>query len=579
MPGRLAWILALLIFTHIDAQYLFPTKSDIITGSFCEFRGNHLHTGIDISTNGVTGMPVIAPDDGWISYIKQDFLGYGKALFLANDSLTFVFGHLEGFAPFIEQKLDNRKYRQVLYPQKNSILVHKGDTIAYTGRSGTLYPHLHFETRSINNNPIDPMRFFSVRDTVYPEIASVLIEPADDSSLVCGRHDIVQIKCTKMNKSFYTMNPVQVHGAYKVSFEIIDRINSKTARLFVDDIAMFSGNREIFSMNIDSTSFSHSSSSPLMFRDELEIKNSYYMFHPHSEHQNWFFSSGAPVLYSDSDTIVGLSARDAGGNRTMLAFRVRDWDQNQNTGDYVKIKNIAGRINIIFSGSYAESLASVPEGFDFYSVSNVYKYAVYTEEKSMKAPFKLGNTNINYNIAYVSPEGHNMGKGIDIIGHSDYVMYNEDKMSIKGLKTYTPLYGIYYGDHYRKNHIGLVLSGFEGKSLYKYNGNHKYTFSGKLGACDTLYSHYLASFIIGIDTEEPSYALISKKKMKDYTLHKYKITDNVSGMDWDFVSDSNNVYNIPDPIMGTIEIRLPYDKSMDFILKDREGNRNIIHLK
>ncbi len=274
MPAWLGIILASISIIRAEPSFVFPMHNDIITGSFCEFRGNHLHTGIDISTGGSTGMPVIAPADGWISYIKQDFTGYGKALFLANDSITFVFGHLNGFSPSIEAKLDNTHYRQVIYPPKNGIIVHNGDTIAFSGRSGTLYPHLHFEMRSINNNPLNPMKYFNINDTVYPEIASILIEPADDSSLVCGRHDYVQLKCTKVSKSFYTVNPVSVKGSFKVSFEIIDRINSKTARLFVSDIAMFSGNREIFSMGIDSVSFSQSPSSPLMFRNELDIKNS-----------------------------------------------------------------------------------------------------------------------------------------------------------------------------------------------------------------------------------------------------------------------------------------------------------------
>ncbi|MFO8062852.1 MAG: M23 family peptidase, partial [bacterium] len=71
----------------------YPIESNIITGSFAEFRGNHLHTGIDMSTYN-SNLPVVAPVSGHISYIKQDFFGYGKALFLSTDNHIYVFSHL-----------------------------------------------------------------------------------------------------------------------------------------------------------------------------------------------------------------------------------------------------------------------------------------------------------------------------------------------------------------------------------------------------------------------------------------------------------------------------------------------------
>ena len=61
-----------------------PPLLDIIApvASFGEYRPDHLHPGVDLSTGGRTGLPVVAVADGEIYRLKVEWRGYGRALYL-----------------------------------------------------------------------------------------------------------------------------------------------------------------------------------------------------------------------------------------------------------------------------------------------------------------------------------------------------------------------------------------------------------------------------------------------------------------------------------------------------------------
>ena len=52
----------------------------ILSGTFGELRSNHFHSGLDIKTQGRTGLKVHAAAKGYVSRIKISHYGYGKAL-------------------------------------------------------------------------------------------------------------------------------------------------------------------------------------------------------------------------------------------------------------------------------------------------------------------------------------------------------------------------------------------------------------------------------------------------------------------------------------------------------------------
>ena len=160
-----------------------PVDPPAITGTFMEPRSGGYHAGLDIRTQGRTGLPVRSPVDGWVARIRTSPRGYGKALYLrTDDGLTLVFAHLERFhAPVQEllrrEMLRTGRYRQDLHPEPGSIRVSAGEVIALSGDTGTGAPHLHLEVRGRDGRPRNPVHWLLPPDALAPEIRALRLVP------------------------------------------------------------------------------------------------------------------------------------------------------------------------------------------------------------------------------------------------------------------------------------------------------------------------------------------------------------------------------------------------------------------
>jgi len=202
-----------LISAGKSQDYLWPTNaSNYLTSSFAEYRPGHFHAGIDIKTWGKIGYEVYAIRDGYINRIRTSPFGYGKVIYQKLDTgETAVYAHLSRFneeiAKFVKQE-QNRKgeYRINKYLSSNRFQVKKGELIGYTGSTGIGYPHLHFELRDGNNNPINPfLKGFKVKDTVLPQVKAISITPININSRV--NSDVIP----------WISNPKLIHnGLYRV---------------------------------------------------------------------------------------------------------------------------------------------------------------------------------------------------------------------------------------------------------------------------------------------------------------------------------------------------------------------------
>ena len=98
------------------------------------------HYGIDIP--GKKGTPIFAAHSGLISYVGQDFHGFGRLILIEGaEGLATFYAHLSKF-----------KVREGQY-------VRAGDQIGEMGRTGRASGvHLHFEVRK-DLAPVDPLLF------------------------------------------------------------------------------------------------------------------------------------------------------------------------------------------------------------------------------------------------------------------------------------------------------------------------------------------------------------------------------------------------------------------------------------
>ena len=101
----------------LDDYFINPLEIDLkLSGNFGELRSNHFHSGLDIKTNQQTGARVVAVANGYVSRIKIERYGYGKALYITHpNGYTSVYGHLEKFAPRIEEYVKEKQYAKESY--------------------------------------------------------------------------------------------------------------------------------------------------------------------------------------------------------------------------------------------------------------------------------------------------------------------------------------------------------------------------------------------------------------------------------------------------------------------------------
>lgn len=239
----------------------------LLSGTFGELRANHLHSGIDIKTNGSTGARVYAVADGYVSRINVSAYGFGKALYINHpNGYTSVYAHLDYFAQPIHGYVINEHYSResfemTLYPMAGELPVKKGDIIAYSGNSGSSGgPHLHFEIRKeATQEPINPLLFgFEVKDFYRPRITWLKIYAADSNSRINGQpKDIkLQVEGWGLEHRLISSRPLLVSGQIGFGIQCHDQQNDTqnkngpySVKVYVDEHLISSTRMESFAFS------------------------------------------------------------------------------------------------------------------------------------------------------------------------------------------------------------------------------------------------------------------------------------------------------------------------------------------
>jgi len=204
----------------------------ILAGTFGELRGNHFHSGIDIKTQQRQGLPIYAIGKGTVTRIKVSLWGYGKVLYIAHpNGYTSVYGHLQKFAPEIEDYIKKAQYKKKsfeveVFPDYGELKVEKGKLIAYSGNTGgSTGPHLHFEIRnSISQKPTNPLLFgIDVRDATDPILEKLYAYPLSKNAQVNQSNDKVQVNFSKQKDGTFLADTVIATGTIGFGILTYDR--------------------------------------------------------------------------------------------------------------------------------------------------------------------------------------------------------------------------------------------------------------------------------------------------------------------------------------------------------------------
>ncbi len=268
----------LFIFSSTRAEiYLWPLHGERrLSSSFSEYREGHYHAGIDIRTFGSVGKPCLAIGAGSVVRIKIAPTGYGKALYLGlDDGPVVVYAHIYGFSRDIDSLLYDHRiggrspWCDITFPE-GRFMRSVGDTICYSGQSGTIAPHLHFEIRDSGERPFDPLEsLYSVPDESPPIISGVTAVPLSVGSLAEGALSPIYRLFRASGERLYVLDDtLQLDGIFGFGVSLWDeqgfgryRMAPKYVDFSVDGQVLYS---------IRNNKFSYTQSKEIRFEYDIE---------------------------------------------------------------------------------------------------------------------------------------------------------------------------------------------------------------------------------------------------------------------------------------------------------------------
>ncbi|MCU0822176.1 MAG: M23 family metallopeptidase, partial [Spirochaetes bacterium] len=242
-----------------------------LSATLGEIRGNSLHQGIDIKTNGRIGYPVYPASPGFLSRFISRENGYGNSVFLAHeDGRQTIYGHLDSFE---EEKNGLNTLRNTIKTLYNSddvdfrfadtrMYYRENDVIAYTGESGSGQPHIHFEIRE-GERYLNPLQYVKVSDTIPPVIENIFLCVERDNATVEERR--IPVKGGR-GKYSPAETDIKARPGAKIFFKVscYDQAGAIN-RIAVYSIKLLDGTKTIFERTFD-------------YLDNRDIDKGYYIY-------------------------------------------------------------------------------------------------------------------------------------------------------------------------------------------------------------------------------------------------------------------------------------------------------------
>ena len=316
----------------------WPVNREIdLSSGFGDFRDGHFHAGIDLRTGGRIGEPVESPVAGYVWRLYMSYTGYGKGLYImGDDGRLYVYGHLSKFSGNIGQMVRNtqsaaRRYYLDIRLPRDSIRVAKGELIAYSGQTGIGAPHLHFELRSGDNVPLNPLSHgFSLADRVAPVFTRVGFQMVDDSSLFdTGRRKMFRETVATASAGQYGLDTLfYFNRPFGIIVDVYDQMRTGGMKQAVYRLRLFVDDDLRYEVRMDTLDFETTGSVRLEY-DYVEAiadrKRTRRLFKQPGN--DWPGSGGADlglIGLSGSESVgrhrVRIEAEDCFGNSSQLSF-------------------------------------------------------------------------------------------------------------------------------------------------------------------------------------------------------------------------------------------------------------------
>jgi hypothetical protein len=327
--------------TEKEGYYLFPIKPgtrNTLAGTMGELRSSHFHTGIDIRTEGRTGLPVYASAEGYISRIAISTSGYGNAVYIAHpNGHTTVYAHLNEFYGPITDYIREEQYQQKtfalnLFFKKEQFKVTRGDTIAFSGNSGSSGgPHLHYDIRDQYQRPLNPLKygFDEILDHTPPEAQKIAIKTLNKEARVEGQFGRMEYNVRRIGNNYVIDKPIEVFGEIGIELYAYDKLDNSRFRCGINFIEMNVNGKNVFEQTIKSFSFSEQKDiyQHMSYETALTSGVKYHKMYIDDGNHLGFYNvdknKGKLNLKEDGLIPIKIAMKDSYGNESFIEFRLQ----------------------------------------------------------------------------------------------------------------------------------------------------------------------------------------------------------------------------------------------------------------
>ncbi|MCC6839334.1 MAG: M23 family metallopeptidase [Flavobacteriales bacterium] len=310
-----------------------------VSGNFMELRSNHFHSGIDLKTNGRTGLPVKATAAGWVSRIKISPWGYGKAVYISHpNGYTTVYGHLDRLhgklaSTLLDLQYEARSFSIDKYFAQGELPVAQGEVIAYSGNTGgSSAPHLHYEVRrTADQHALDPERYgIKTVDKVPPVFSGIRLQPLDSTARVRPYPaNAAGFAVVPVNDSTYVLKPgtrVAAWGTVGLEVNVTDRYSNSSNTCGIRTLSVSVDGRTVCTIKLEEADFglqryANAYMDYALFKDNnMHYNRCYKLPNNRLEVYQGERDPGRISVQPGKDHAVQVIATDATGNRSTLTF-------------------------------------------------------------------------------------------------------------------------------------------------------------------------------------------------------------------------------------------------------------------
>lgn len=316
--------------------FILPIKNVQLISNFCEFRKTHFHAGFDF--RAPLNTPIYAIADGFVSRIKIEPGGYGKALYIthynADSGFISVYAHINYFTSYIENWVKNCQYQKKTFTLDTALAdtifkIQKGQIIGYIGNRGYSFgPHLHFEIRNLIDEPFNPYLFgLKINDSKAPFFNKIALYSANDTSFV-EDNDFVLYDMQNIPKT------IRVFGSFYVGVDAQDYVDATSNKMATYQTMVFDNDLLVYHSRFDKISYQYTKDYYSMIDYKQKLQNKLFIqrcvIDPNNELFHYVYSKNNGIININDTFIhtIKIVVIDFAGNSAVSKIKVKKYIPN-----------------------------------------------------------------------------------------------------------------------------------------------------------------------------------------------------------------------------------------------------------